>query len=106
MKKPKTKAVVAVFVVVVLGVFGNSWLGGETWTSAAASAEAGWHAYVGPFTPQPLRIYEPYLIPVIMLFALIAVSVLGMILNRQSNHDPDDESPDPQRGAPQTEPRS
>ncbi len=95
MKDSKAKAAIAIFVVALLGIFGNSWLGGETWISAAGAGEAGWRAYVGPFTPQPPSIFRPFVIPLIMVCVLLAVSLLGMILNRQSNNRSDVETGDP-----------
>ncbi len=94
MKTPKAKVAVAIFVVVLLGVFGISWLGGETWVSATASSEAGWRAYTGPFTPQPPSFLRPFLIPSIMILAVIAVSVLGAILNRLSRKNAESAPPD------------
>ncbi len=87
------KAAVAILVVTVLALFGISRIGGETWISAAANSEAGWHAYTGRFTPQPPSFLRPFVIPGIMVLAVIVVSLLGAILNRQSRKNAEPVSP-------------
>ncbi len=85
MNNNRAKAVVAICVVVMLGVLGIDRIGGVTWTSTAASVEAGWYARSGAFTPPPAPVMRAFIIPVIMVLAVIAVALLGALFKRYSN---------------------
>ncbi len=85
--KNKATSVVAVLVVVLLGILGINRIGGETWISAAASGQPGWRAGAGLVTPPAVPVLRLFLVPILMVAALLVVAALGAILNRYSGGD-------------------
>ena len=85
--KPKITAVVALGVIVLLVVFGIDRIGGETWVSAAASAQAGWRAGWASRAAPAASVLRQFLVPLLMVAAILAVAALGAILNRLSRAD-------------------
>lgn len=82
--KPKATAVVALGVIALLVIFGIDRIGGETWVSAAASAQAGWRAGWSPRVVPAASVLRQFLVPLIMVAAIVVVALLGAILNRIS----------------------
>ena len=85
MNQRKAKAVIAGLVVVLLGAFGIDQIGGETWVTAVASAEAGWRTGVGAYTPPPTEVLRTIFLPAVLVLGVLALAVLGAILKRYSN---------------------
>ncbi len=92
-KKHRAMAVVAVFVAVLLSVLGINRIGGETWTSAA-NVGAGWRAYTGTVTPPPAPVLRAFLVPALMILAVIAVATLAALLKRYAGTANDDSRAD------------
>ncbi len=84
-EKRKSHATVALVVVLLLAVFGINRIGGETWTSAAAGMQTGWHADARQLAPLEHWSLRGFLVPLTMLLAIVVVATIGAILNRLSN---------------------
>lgn len=94
-KKSKATAVVALGVIALLVIFGIDRIGGETWLTAAASAQAGWRAGAGARVAPAASILREFLVPLLMVAAIVVVALLGAVLKRISGRKEEDASERP-----------
>jgi hypothetical protein len=73
------KIVAALAVVVLLATFGITNIGGETWVTASSPLPPGWMRNPAPVVPHPPQ--SPIVLPAIMLFVLVALTVFDHIVN-------------------------
>lgn len=78
----KTMAAIAVILVVLLGALGIDRIGGETWVTAAAKAEAGVYAELRPYSSPPAPFLRDYFVPVLLVVLAVALALIGAVLNR------------------------
>ncbi len=72
------KVVVALALIVLLASFGIANMGGDTWVTASSPLPPGWSRGT-PMLPRPPT--SSMALPVIMLFALVAITIFDAIVN-------------------------
>ncbi len=82
------KAIAALLLILVLGVFGIANIGGDTWVTASSPLPPGWSRGT-PMLPRPPQ--SSMALPVIMLFALVAITIFDAIVNSPMTPMKDDE---------------
>ena len=83
----KAIGAVAAVLTVLLAALGIDRLGGETWVTAAAKAEAGWYAEVRPYPAPPVPFLRDFFAPVLLIAMAVVLAAAGALLNRFSRRD-------------------
>lgn len=91
------KAIAAVVVIILLGVFGITNIGGDTWVTASAPLPPGWMRNPSPVVPHPPEF--SIALPVMLVFALVAITIFDAIVNSPITRVDDDEGPHDARTA-------
>ena len=75
------KIIAAVGLIVLLGTFGISNIGGETWVSAGRPLPPGWMRNPVPLNPRPPE--HTMLLPVLVLIVLVLIAIFDVIVKSQ-----------------------
>ena len=76
----KVLAVISIVVVALLATLGIDRIGGETWVTAAAKAEAGWRAEVRPYAVPPVPFLRDFFAPLMLVVTAVLLAGIGTAL--------------------------
>ncbi len=89
----RVKVIAAVVVILLLGTFGITNIGGDTWVTANAPLPPGWTRNPSPVVPHPSE--RSIALPVIMLVALAAFAIFDAVANSPMTPTEDEEEEEP-----------
>ncbi len=85
----RVKAIAAVVVILLLGIFGITNIGGDTWVTASAPLPPGWMRNPSPVVPHPPEF--SIVLPVMLVCALVAVTIFDAVVNSPMTEMEDEE---------------